>query len=111
MKKCCGPLNVKTQKFRKVVWVALVLNFTMFIYEFGSSFLADSQSLKADSLDFFGDSANYAILMAAIGVSYGRTRWPDLIVAGFMSCLCISASLKVLKLARVELKAELKNGP
>lgn len=59
--QCCGPVEVRSQKFKKAVWIALLLNFGMFIYEFGASFLADSSALKADALDFLGDAANYSV--------------------------------------------------
>lgn len=201
MDKCCAPLHKpKTQNLKRVLWIALVLNFIMFLVEFGSSFMADSQSLKADSLDFLGDSANYAIslfvvglalstrakasilkavTMAALGVwisveivlsiflgaspntelmtwlgfaglavngfvtfllyqfregdsnmrsvwlcsrndaignvaviaaafavSYFQTFWPDLIVAALMAYLSLSASIKIVKLALIEIKSE-----
>jgi Co/Zn/Cd efflux system component len=41
----------------------------MFVVEFGLSFSAESQSLKADSLDFLGDSINYVISLFVIGLS------------------------------------------
>lgn len=47
--------------FGRVLWFALIANFAMFIVELVASRLADSMSLQADALDFFGDSANYAI--------------------------------------------------
>lgn len=198
MDKCCGLVEAKTGKFRKVVWIALAVNFGMFCYEFGASFLADSSALKADALDFLGDSANYAIglfvlsrsiqfrasasllkgftmagfglwvigsagwsatfgaspvaetmgwvgflalianvsvavllyefregdsnmksvwlcsrndaignvavMIAAAAVYFTRSMWPDLIVAGLMAYLGISASIQVIRAAREELK-------
>lgn len=69
MDKCCGPVEVKSTKFRNVVWVALGLNLAMFFYEFGASFLADSSSLKADALDFLGDAANYTVSLFVLSRS------------------------------------------
>lgn len=69
MDKCCGPVEVKSTKFRIVVWVALALNLGMFFYEFGVSFLADSSSLKADALDFLGDAANYMVSLFVLSRS------------------------------------------
>lgn len=201
MEKCCAPARKpKTQSLNRVLWIALILNFIMFVIEFGSSFAADSQSLKADSLDFLGDSANYAIslfvvglsltlrakasifkavtmgalgvwvaieivlsiysgatpnselmtwlgfaglavngfvtwllyqfregdsnmrsvwlcsrndaigniavIVAAYAVSYFQTYWPDLIVAGLMAYLALSASFKIIKLALNEIESE-----
>jgi Co/Zn/Cd efflux system component len=43
----------------------------MFAFELGAGVAADSQALKADSLDFFGDAANYAISLAVAGMALG----------------------------------------
>jgi Co/Zn/Cd efflux system component len=43
----------------------------MFAVEFGAGVSADSQALKADALDFFGDAANYAISLAVAGMALG----------------------------------------
>jgi Co/Zn/Cd efflux system component len=68
--KCCAPKQKpESVNLKRVLWIALVLNFTMFVVEFGLSFSAESQSLKADSLDFLGDSINYVISLFVIGLS------------------------------------------
>ena len=54
--------------FRRVLWVALVANATMFFVEIIASRLGDSMSLQADALDFFGDAANYAISLFVLGM-------------------------------------------
>ncbi len=70
MDSCCKPKpEAKTKKFKIILWIALVLNFAMFLIEFTSSFLANSQSLKADSLDFLGDAGNYMISLFVLGMS------------------------------------------
>ena len=55
--------------FRRILWIALVANFLMFVVELGASRLADSMSLQADALDFFGDAANYAISLFVVGMA------------------------------------------
>ncbi len=55
--------------FRRVLWVALIANATMFVVEIVASALGDSMSLQADALDFFGDSANYAISLFVAGAA------------------------------------------
>ncbi len=55
--------------FRRVLWIALIANFTMFLVEIVASQLGDSLSLQADALDFFGDSANYAISLFVVGMA------------------------------------------
>ena len=55
--------------FRRILWIALIANFLMFVVELGASRLADSMSLQADALDFFGDAANYAISLLVVGMA------------------------------------------
>lgn len=55
--------------FRRVLWFALIANFLMFVVEVVASQLADSMSLQADALDFFGDAANYAISLFVLGMA------------------------------------------
>jgi Co/Zn/Cd efflux system component len=197
---CCGPKNINVKEvnksFKTVLWIALILNFAMFLLENFQGLLSHSLSLRADAIDFLGDSANYfvtlfvlsaairtratvsltkalfmfgfgvwvlieafirfnsdtipnsftmtwvgglalavnavvalllfkfkdgdsnmqsvwlcsrndaignmAVVLASFGVAYFASKWPDLIVALFMSVLSVSASLKVLVLVRKE---------
>ena len=55
--------------FRRVLWIALIANFAMFIVEIVASQISDSMSLQADALDFFGDAANYAISLFVVGMA------------------------------------------
>jgi len=84
--ECCDVKHEKvSQQFRKVLWVALVLNFTMFIVEFSASFSADSVSLVADSIDFFGDSANYAVSLFVLGLGVATRAKASLLKAATMA--------------------------
>lgn len=47
--------------WRRALWIALIVNATMFAAEIAAGFAASSSALQADALDFLGDSANYAI--------------------------------------------------
>jgi cation diffusion facilitator family transporter len=51
------------------LWFALIVNFVMFFVELGASFKAESESLKADSLDFLSDSFSYAITLFVLNKS------------------------------------------
>lgn len=64
----CNNLCVsENATFSKVLWIALLANFLMFIIEIVASYIGDSVSLQADALDFFGDTANYAISLFVLG--------------------------------------------
>jgi cation diffusion facilitator family transporter len=188
--------NENNVAFKRVLWLALILNLGMFFIEVFFGVLSHSLSLKADAIDFLGDSLNYfvslfligsalrtksrvstakalfmlffglwvlieafirfksnslpeaftmswvgflalvvngvvalflykykdgdsnmqsvwlcsrndalgnlAVIFASGGVYWWGTKWPDLIVALFMSGLAVSASLKILKMAKEE---------
>lgn len=55
--------------YRRVLWLALVLNALMFVVEIGASWASGSVALLADSIDFFGDAGNYAISLAVLGMA------------------------------------------
>ena len=67
---CCpspeAPL-ADDARYRRVLWLALAINAAMFAVEVVFGLIADSLSLQADALDFFGDAANYAISLALLG--------------------------------------------
>lgn len=56
-------------RYRRILWVALLVNLAMFLIEIGAGLKAGSVSLLADSLDFLGDSANYAISLWVLGMA------------------------------------------
>jgi Co/Zn/Cd efflux system component len=56
-------------RYRRVLWVALVINGTMFLIEILAGLMAGSASLQADALDFLGDVANYGISLFVIGMA------------------------------------------
>jgi len=71
MAGCCtiGVSAAEEPRFRRVLWVALIANATMFAVEVVAGMLSSSVSLQADALDFFGDAASYAITLAVLGLS------------------------------------------
>ncbi|WP_231730562.1 cation transporter [Celeribacter halophilus] len=59
-------------RFRRVLWVVLVINAAMFVLELGAGMVAGSAALQADALDFLADAANYSISLAVLGAGL---RW------------------------------------
>lgn len=55
--------------WRRVLWAALAINAVMFVAEVAAGLIAGSVSLHADALDFLGDSLNYAISLAVVGLA------------------------------------------
>ncbi|MES3003681.1 MAG: cation transporter [Pseudomonadota bacterium] len=67
---CSAPATPAVDpRYRQVLWVALVLNAIMFVVELGASWSSGSVSLLADSIDFFGDAANYALSLAVLAMA------------------------------------------
>jgi Co/Zn/Cd efflux system component len=71
---CCSDASCSAApsvdpRYRKALWVALVLNASMFGVELGGSWASGSVSLLADAIDFFGDAGNYAISLAVLGMA------------------------------------------
>jgi Co/Zn/Cd efflux system component len=54
--------------YRRVLWIALVVNALMFLLEIATGLRAGSVSLLADAIDFFGDAANYALSLAVLSL-------------------------------------------
>ena len=72
--QCCSlPGAAKGQildaRYRRVLWGALLINAILFVVELAAGWAAGSVSLQADSLDFLGDAANYAISLFVLGMA------------------------------------------
>ncbi len=64
-----APKTTVDPGWRRALWIALVVNASMFGIELYAGSTADSHALKADALDFFGDAANYAISLLVAGMA------------------------------------------
>ena len=111
-------------RYRRILWVALIVNAAMFAVEMGAGMRSGSASLLADAIDFLGDAANYAVSlwvlamaltwraraallkgasMLAFGVFVvGRVAWgawhgvaPEPITMGSIGLLALAANLGV----------------
>jgi len=58
--------------YRMILWIVIAINGVMFLFETGASLSADSMALRADALDFLGDTLTYGLTLLAIGHSL---RW------------------------------------
>ncbi|WP_342128876.1 cation transporter [Hydrogenophaga sp. OTU3427] len=56
-------------RWRRVLWIALIVNAGMFVVELLAGLQANSVSLLADAVDFAGDAANYALSLAVLGMA------------------------------------------
>jgi Co/Zn/Cd efflux system component len=56
-------------RYRRILWIALMLNLAMFGIEIGSSLTSGSVALLADAIDFLGDGLNYGVALLVIGLA------------------------------------------
>jgi cation diffusion facilitator family transporter len=73
MPACCCDSGCSSQatispRYRKALWLALVINAVMFAVEIVGGLKSGSMSLFADAVDFAGDAANYGISLAVLAM-------------------------------------------
>jgi Co/Zn/Cd efflux system component len=69
--RCCDhevKFDGLSAAYKRALWAVIAINATMFLAEMGAGIFAGSQALKADALDFLGDTATYAITLFVIGM-------------------------------------------
>jgi len=71
---------------RALVWV-IAINAVMFVVEMTAGGMAQSQALKADALDFLGDSLTYALSLAVLGLSLRVRATAALIKGGSLAAM------------------------
>jgi len=67
---CCGSdtkFDGVSQAYKRILWIVIGINASMFGIEIVAGFAAQSQALFADALDFLGDSLTYGISLLVIG--------------------------------------------
>jgi len=74
MSACCsGGCSSSTppvdRTYRRILWIALIVNAAMFGVELIAGWAAGSVSLLADAVDFFGDAANYGISLFVLALA------------------------------------------
>src|ERR1700676_2460451 len=69
---CCDQIidpHRGDERYRRVLWAVLAINFAIFAVEVAAGLAAGSASLQADALDFLGDAGNYAISLFVVGMA------------------------------------------
>lgn len=56
-------------RYKRILWIALVVNGAMAVIELAGGLKADSVSLIADAIDFIGDAANYAVSLFVLALA------------------------------------------
>lgn len=77
-----SPPQSDSPAWRRALWVGLIINGGFFLAEIVAGVVAQSSSLQADALDFFGDSLNYAISLGVAGMTLNWRARAALIKGG-----------------------------
>lgn len=66
---CTGdPIRAQDDPaYRRALWIVVILNIGFGLFEIVGGFIADSQALKADALDFLGDGSITLVGLFALG--------------------------------------------
>ena len=73
--QCCEHETPKPEqvidlaRYRRILWIALLVNAAMFFVEIIAGYRSGSASLLADAIDFAGDAANYGVSLAVLGAA------------------------------------------
>jgi Co/Zn/Cd efflux system component len=68
---CCGEdlkFDGVSAPFKRALWIVIAINGVMFVVEMMAGFVSSSQALKADALDFLGDTITYGLSLYVIGM-------------------------------------------
>lgn len=73
--RCASDKPPVDPTYRRILWIALLVNAAMFGIELFAGWASGSVSLLADAVDFFGDAANYGVSLFVLALApIWRTR-------------------------------------
>lgn len=85
MDHCCenkaGELAQLRARQSRVLYIVLIINAAMFLFEFTAGWVISSTALLGDSLDMFGDASVYALTLFVLHRS-ARTRAGAVLIKG-----------------------------
>ena len=64
---CDVKFDGLSKSYKTVLWIVIAINATMFVVEMAAGVASQSMALRADALDFLGDSLSYTIALYVIG--------------------------------------------
>jgi Co/Zn/Cd efflux system component len=90
---CESSNTVVSPRYRRALWVALVLNAVMFFVEIAGGLQSGSVSLLADAVDFAGDAFNYGLSLAVLSMGLAwraRAAWVKGVTIGAYGVLVLA---------------------
>ncbi len=79
----------QSPSYKRALIAVIAINAVMFFVEMSAGFLGGSQALKADALDFAGDTATYALSLAVIGAALHTRATAALIKGASLALLAL----------------------
>jgi Co/Zn/Cd efflux system component len=64
---CASARQAVDPRYRRILWIALVVNALMFGVELAGGLTSNATELLADAVDFLGDAGNYALSLLVLG--------------------------------------------
>lgn len=100
MSNCCtGSCAPSTppadRRYRRILWIALLVNALMFLVELAAGWSSGSVSLLADAVDFFGDAANYGVALFVLALApawRARAAWGKGVTMGLYGLFVLGAT-------------------
>jgi cation diffusion facilitator family transporter len=71
-------------RYRRILWIALLINAVMFVVELVAGSRSGSVSLLADAIDFGGDALNYGVSLAVLSAALAWRSRAALVKAASM---------------------------
>lgn len=92
MSGCCEdkPFDGVSPDYRRALIAVIAINAVMFFVEMTAGLMSGSQALKADALDFAGDTATYALSLFVIGASLQTRARASLIKGASLAVIAIA---------------------
>lgn len=92
MSDCCdsNAFDGASPAYRRALIAVIAINGIMFFVEMGAGVVSGSQALKADALDFAGDTATYALSLFVIGASLQTRARASLIKGASLALIALA---------------------
>lgn len=92
MSGCCEEKSFDgaSPAYRRALYAVIGINAVMFVVEMTAGLMSGSQALKADALDFGGDTATYALSLFVIGASLRTRALASLIKGGSLAIIAFA---------------------
>ena len=92
MSGCCEEKSFDgaSPAYKRALIAVIIINAVMFFVEMSAGLASGSQALKADALDFAGDTATYGLSLCVIGMSLKTRARASLIKGASLAIIAIA---------------------